>query len=121
MKKKIIILMMVFMGMITLSACGNTLEGNYVYNFPKIIRRGSIPQKKETYVFDNGTVIVKADDKRTSSEGTYTISGDKLEIRFGDALQTAKLFNDKKSFKITSVKVGGEEVPNRVHLTYTKE
>lgn len=105
MKKKITLGLLAIFCVVSLAGCGKRLSGTYSGKINLIL-----VQVEGSYVFKGDKVTEKSDGE-VQDEGTYEIEDNKLTMNFkDDRTVTAKLSEDKKSFKDDSM-----------GITFTKE
>ena len=97
MKKKIVLGIIMLVSVMTLSACGsNKLSGNYTGKVK------FLPMEQESTMTFNGDKVTEKQNGKVTSEGTYKIEYNQLQMELNGTNMTADLSKDRKSFTIKS-------------------
>ncbi len=97
MKKRLFLGITLIASIMILSACGsNKLSGNYTGKVKFLLM-----EQESTMTF-NGNKVTEKQDGKVTSEGTYKIEDNQLQMKLNDTNMTADLSKDRKSFTIKS-------------------
>lgn len=97
MKKKILVLIMTFVSLFFLTACGSKqLSGTYQGKFDFL---GS--KVTDILKFDGNTVTETSDGSTKKQTGTYSIEDNKINIKLKDFKITGEITKNHKSFIVT--------------------
>ena len=97
MKKRLFLGITLIASIMILSACGsNKLSGNYTGKVKFLLM-----EQESTMTF-NGDKVTEKQNGKVTSEGTYKIEDNQLQMKLNDTNMTADLSKDRKSFTIKS-------------------